>query len=64
VQDHADRRWRKSTKCPSSDCLEVALGRPEVWVRDSKDRDGPTLSFAAPSWEAFISDVKDGRIRG
>jgi hypothetical protein len=40
------------------------LGQPEVWIRDSKDREGPTLAFAVPSWEAFIRDVKDGRIRG
>jgi hypothetical protein len=64
VRDSTDCcHWRKSTKSLSSDCVEVALGCSEVRVRDSKDRDGPTLAFAARSWEAFISDIKDGRMR-
>ncbi|ATL84820.1 hypothetical protein SMALA_4590 [Streptomyces malaysiensis subsp. malaysiensis] len=32
----------------------------EVAVRDSKDPQGPTLSFAPAAWSAFVSDVSRG----
>jgi hypothetical protein len=60
VQNSAERHWRKSTKSLTDDCIEVALGLPDVWVRDSKDPSGPVLTFVAPSWTAFISDIREG----
>lgn len=53
-------------------CVEVTLDpdstRPEfkdgervaVQVRDSKDPDGPVLSFTAAEWGAFVLGAKDG----
>jgi Domain of unknown function (DUF397) len=29
-----------------------------VAVRDSKHRDGPVLTFAAPEWRSFITAIK------
>ena len=43
-------RWRKSTKSGGNggDCVEVADNLPGVvLVRDTKDRDGGTLTFSA-----------------
>ncbi|WP_433347539.1 DUF397 domain-containing protein [Micromonospora sp. CA-111912] len=50
-------RWRTATRSSNNggDCVEVAdnlAGR--VLVRDSKDRDGGTLSFAPAAWRAFV----------
>ncbi|MFF1376496.1 DUF397 domain-containing protein [Streptomyces sp. NPDC058308] len=56
-------RWRKSTHSGGSggDCLEVADGYPEfVPVRDSKNLDGPHLTFRAGSWAAFVQHIKPG----
>ncbi|WP_432185781.1 DUF397 domain-containing protein [Streptomyces sp. Tue6028] len=44
--------------------MEVADGFPGVVpVRDSKVPHGPTLTFAAGSWAAFIGELKAGHHR-
>jgi hypothetical protein len=52
--------WRKSSYSGSSggDCVEVADATTIVLVRDTKDRDGGTLAFAADAWEAFTVTLK------
>ena len=53
--------WRKSSYSGSNggNCVEVAGNLPGlVAVRDSKDPDGPALTFAPADWEAFITSVK------
>ncbi|MDG4766647.1 DUF397 domain-containing protein [Solwaraspora sp. WMMD406] len=47
--------WHKSSYSDSSSCIEVAGNLPErVLVRDTKDRDGGTLTFAPTAWSAFL----------
>ncbi|MDW5327730.1 MULTISPECIES: DUF397 domain-containing protein [unclassified Plantactinospora] len=51
-------RWRKSTRSGSNQgaCVEVADNLPgRVLVRDTKDRDGGTLTFEPAAWQAFVS---------
>ncbi|GAA3747718.1 DUF397 domain-containing protein [Plantactinospora mayteni] len=50
-------RWRTSIRSTNNggDCVEVADNLPgRVLVRDSKDRDGGTLSFGPDAWRAFV----------
>ncbi|MFV2085918.1 DUF397 domain-containing protein [Micromonospora sp. LOL_021] len=48
-------RWHKSTHSDSTSCVEVAENLPgRVLVRDTKDRDGGTLTFAPAAWSAFL----------
>ncbi|WP_329583067.1 DUF397 domain-containing protein [Kitasatospora sp. NBC_01250] len=57
--------WRKSSYSngEGAECVEVADGLPaSVPVRDSKDPEGPALTFPARAWSAFVADVKSGRI--
>ena len=52
--------WRKSSRSSSNggDCIEVADNLPgRVLVRDSKDPDGPTLTFDSAVWRAFVGSV-------
>lgn len=55
--------WKKSTHSTSEDaCVEVALmpGVPgAAAVRDSKDADGPVLTFGAPAWRALLGQLKE-----
>ncbi|MGK5444004.1 DUF397 domain-containing protein [Micromonospora sp. URMC 105] len=54
-------QWRKSTKSGNNggSCVEVADNLPGVvLVRDTKDRDGGTLSFEPASWRRFIDLAK------
>ncbi|WBB59942.1 DUF397 domain-containing protein [Streptomyces sp. WMMC500] len=58
-------RWIKSSYSngDGGNCVEWAPGFAAagiVPVRDSKDPDGPALTFTADAWTAFIADVKTG----
>ncbi|MGY3515478.1 DUF397 domain-containing protein [Micromonospora sp. PTRAS2] len=54
-------QWRKSTRSGGNggNCVEVADNLPGVvLVRDTKDRDGGTLSFSPASWRGFVELAK------
>lgn len=48
--------WRKSSYSggEGGECIEIAFGPKEVHIRDSKDRQGPTLVFEAAEWARFV----------
>lgn len=50
---------KSSFSVATATCVEVAIA-DEVLVRDSKDRDGPVLSFSSQEWGAFIEGCKHG----
>jgi hypothetical protein len=54
-------RWRKSTKSGSNgQCVEVARVDEAIWVRDSKDPNGPVLKFTEAGWDAFLDGASKG----
>ncbi|MGW4424128.1 DUF397 domain-containing protein [Streptosporangium sp. NPDC004631] len=56
--------WYKSTRSGANndDCVEVAnLPGGGRAVRDSKDPNGPTLSFTADEWRTFVNALKSGQ---
>lgn len=53
-----DARWRTATRSSNNggNCVEVADNLPgRVLVRDSKDRNGGTLTFTPTAWRAFVN---------
>ncbi|MBC7272122.1 MAG: DUF397 domain-containing protein [Streptomyces sp.] len=53
--------WRKSSHSGGSggDCVEVAEAHPTlIPVRDSKNPDGPKLTFHTEPWSAFVTNFK------
>ncbi|MFJ4185332.1 DUF397 domain-containing protein [Kitasatospora sp. NPDC089509] len=54
--------WFKSSYSSNGgDCVEVAANVPgAVPVRDSKDPNGPALTFSPDSFATFVSAVKAG----
>ncbi|GAB3808658.1 DUF397 domain-containing protein [Micromonospora zhanjiangensis] len=57
----ADANWRKSTRSGDNNgnCVEVADNLAGVVaVRDSKDPDGPALTFSPAAWAAFVRAAK------
>lgn len=55
--------WKKSSfSGASGDCVEVVedLDDDLIYVRDSKNPDGPKLAFTRAEWAAFIAGVKTG----
>lgn len=58
MDDLTSARWRKSTRSGNNGgaCVEVADNLPgRVLVRDSKDPNGPVLTFGPDAWRAFIT---------
>lgn len=54
----ADAVWFKSSFSAGGGCVEIAMMRDGVAVRDSKDRGGPVLNFTHDEWSAFVAGVK------
>jgi uncharacterized protein DUF397 len=52
--------WRKSTRCESGYCVEVALTADGALVRDAKRPEDGRLAFDRQAWSAFLVAVKDG----
>ena len=52
--------WQSASDCVSGDCVEASLRDGMVRVRDSKDPDGPMLTFTPAEWEAFLAGAKAG----
>jgi Domain of unknown function (DUF397) len=54
-------QWRTSSYSGSNGgtCVEVAGNLPGVVaVRDSKDPDGPVLTFSRADWAAFVAEIR------
>lgn len=47
-----------------SACVQVAIRKDGIGVRDSKDPDKTTLCFTPGEWQAFIAGVKAGEFDG
>lgn len=45
--------WRRSSRCDSNSCVEVAPDSTRMAVRDSTDP-GRWLTFAYEDWQAFV----------
>ena len=57
--------WHKSARSGNGgNCVEVATNLLDtegvVFVRDSKNPDGPALALTPSEWKAFTGGVRDG----
>jgi hypothetical protein len=53
--------WRKAqSSIGNGACLEVAPINGMIAVRDSKNPQGPILTYTAPEWQAFLDGAKKG----
>lgn len=52
--------WKRSTRCESSACVEVAVIKDGVMVRDSKHPEGPVLGFSRTEWLSFVHSLRLG----
>ncbi|GIE35476.1 hypothetical protein Ait01nite_085210 [Actinoplanes italicus] len=53
-------QWRRSRRCATGTCVEVARVGDRMLVRDSKDLDIAPLRFTEEQWEEFVAGVKAG----
>jgi len=52
--------WRTASYSGANggECVEVASAADAVLVRDTRNRDGGTLSVSASAWRAFVAAMK------
>jgi hypothetical protein len=60
--DPSGLAWRKSSYSMGNggECVEIAETASCVLVRDSKDVEGPMLTFSSAGWAAFVVDARNG----
>ena len=59
--DFSGSRWRKSSHSgDQGECVEIAALGGAVAVRDSKDPEGPALTFTPAAFAAFVSAAARG----
>lgn len=56
--DERQGTWTKG--CESAHCVEVQVLKTKVKIRDSKDPNGPVLSFDLEEWENFQNAIRHG----
>lgn len=52
--------FAKSSFSGTGNCVEVGVADDTYRVRDSKNPDGPVLTFTRAEWEAFLAGAKAG----
>lgn len=52
--------WRKSRRCTSDKCVEIALNVNTVRVRDSANPKGSLLAYGKSEWLSFIRGIREG----
>ncbi len=51
--------WRKSSYSGSqTNCVEVGHAAGLVQVRDTNDRQGPSLAVSSGAWRRFVTEIK------
>ncbi|WP_030024589.1 DUF397 domain-containing protein [Streptomyces monomycini] len=62
IQPNSAFSWTKSSYSGGNGaCVEVAVPAPAaIAVRDSKNPDGPRLTFDTSAWSSFVGDVSKG----
>jgi hypothetical protein len=52
--------WRRSTRCSTGACVEVATASSTIGVRDSKQAAGAILTYDRQAWREFIAGIGAG----
>lgn len=52
--------WLRGSRCESGACVEVARIDGLYVIRDSKDPDGPRLTFTPDEWLVFTGGIRAG----
>jgi hypothetical protein len=55
----SDLQWRKARRSANNGaCVEVAPADGQVFIRDSKDLNGPVMRYPEYTWRVFLANVK------
>lgn len=55
--------WRKSSRSNAmNSCVELSVGTEQTGIRDTKNREGGTLTVGTASFTTFLAFVKAGEL--
>ena len=52
--------WRVAKNCDAGSCVKVARSSELVLIGDTKNPDGPVLSYTRAEWTAFAEGIRQG----
>jgi Domain of unknown function (DUF397) len=55
--------WRKSSRCSSATCVEVAKVGDQYLIRDSKNPGAAPLRLTQEEWSAFVEGIAADEFR-
>ncbi|MBG0569167.1 DUF397 domain-containing protein [Actinoplanes aureus] len=55
--------WRKSSRCSTSTCVEVATVGGAMLIRNSSTPAAPPLRISRKDWEGFLDAIVAGNYR-
>jgi len=56
--------WRKSSRCATRECIEVAGRDGKILLRDSAQPQGAVLQCSAIEWRSLTAAIKAGSFDG
>ncbi len=61
--DLTGARWRTSSRSGGGqNCVEIARSTTWAAIRDAKNHDTATLTFDTATFDAFLANIKTGRL--
>jgi hypothetical protein len=57
---HGDITWRTALSCNGGTCIKVAASGESILIADSKEPDGPILTYTPAEWREFLAGAKNG----
>lgn len=52
--------WRVALTCSGGECIRVASQGDEIVIGDSKNPNGPVLTYSRTEWHAFVGGIRQG----
>lgn len=56
--------WRTALACNGGECIRVASKGNRILIGDSKNPDGPVLSYSRAEWRTFVGGIHQGDFDG
>ena len=52
--------WRVASRCQGGACVQVAPSGEMIVIGDTKNSDGPILTYTRDEWSAFVTGIRCG----
>ena len=60
----AELNWQVARECNGGSCIQVATHGEQIVIGDSKNPEGPILTYSRTEWDAFSNGIRQGDFDG